>query len=226
MRRQDAAGLEPALALLGRTSQQSRRTWPMPQRARNSIFGQLACMSWLGGLIGAGPLAELLAVPPRVAGVGVLASYRAAFLVMASLALAGYLFANVSKAPPFEIGGRSCAVMHLCYTRRASPPEQSLGAPLQGTSALLFYVFFRPTPPEERTPRRAALASTEQAVETAARRAIGGTEGDRVIQLSIVTPVRLCGLGGRQAIQARFPTASPAPLRRALNHPAQGDRDA
>jgi hypothetical protein len=142
----------------------------MPCRtARNHLFGRLAFMASLGGLIGAGPLAALFAVPPRVGGLGALASYRVAFLVMAGLALAGYLFANVAQALPFEIGARSCAVMHLCYTRWASPPEQSLGVALQGTSTLLFYVFFRTAPPEERTPRTAALASTEQTVEAAAR---------------------------------------------------------
>jgi MFS family permease len=63
----------------------------VPHRARNDLFGRLAFMSSLGGLIGAGPLAALPDVLPGVAELGVLASYRVAFLVMAGLALAAGL---------------------------------------------------------------------------------------------------------------------------------------
>lgn len=71
----------------------------VPHRARNDLFGRLAFMSSLGGLIGAGPLAALPDVLPGVAELGVLASYRVAFLVMAGLALAaGLLVVPIAEA--------------------------------------------------------------------------------------------------------------------------------
>jgi MFS family permease len=81
-------------------------------RYRNDLFGRIAFMSSFGALIGAGPLAALPDLLPRLAVPGIaghpLADFRIAFLALAALALlAGLLAMPISEPQRARPTGRA-----------------------------------------------------------------------------------------------------------------------
>jgi len=139
-------------------------TWGRALQAILMIPMVLAPTFWIAGAIYllrmqaqriALPLRQsyvMAVVPPHERGaVGALSNLPMQVTSAASPALAGYIFANISLALPFEIG-----------------------AALQGVNAFLFYYFFHDMrPPEERGAGREGVTTTEGGAQQAGRPAFG-----------------------------------------------------
>ena len=145
-------------------------TWGRVLQALLMIPMVLAPTFWLAGVIYllrmqaqriALPLRQsyvMAVVPPRERGtVGALSNLPMQVTSAVSPALAGYIFANISLALPFEIG-----------------------AALQGLNALMFYFFFHEMrPPEERGEAQASVADTALADPDAIEMEGGDSEARR-----------------------------------------------